>query len=221
MSVYHILPSPDICGGEQQHTYWENGFSQDEIKAIVNYGDGLIKLAGVEATTGNGEVTPDIRKSKLAWIEHNNQMGWLYDKLGFIIRQINGQYFNFDISGFGEHFQYTVYNGNDQAFYDWHIDKGNQNGSVAPRKLSMVVQLSDPTEYEGGELQLFTGAGIEKKGMEDGSLIEQVFGDGIQSVSKKQGIVHIFPSWVVHRVTPVTRGTRKSLVIWVCGPKFR
>lgn len=221
MSIYPILPSPDLVGGEQQHTYWENGFSKDEIKSIVNYGDNLVKLNGSEATTGNGEVTPDIRKSKLAWIENNQQMGWLYDKLGYILRQINGRYFDFDITGFGEHFQYTVYHSNDQAFYDWHIDKGSQNGSVAPRKLSMVIQLSDPTEYEGGELQLFTGAGIEKKESTDGSLIEQVFGDGIVVAAKTQGIVHIFPSWVVHRVTPVTRGTRKSLVVWTCGPKFR
>ncbi len=80
------------------------------------------------------------------------------------------------------------------------MDCGPGNGS--PRKLSMVLQLSDPSEYEGGDLELFTSAN--------------------PIITKKQkGIIHAFPSYVMHRVTPVTKGVRKTLVVWIAGPRFK
>jgi PKHD-type hydroxylase len=76
-------------------------------------------------------------------------------------------------------------------------------GNSITRKISIVVQLSDPDEYEGGELQIQTGS------------------ESYISILKKKGAVTLFPSYMRHRVTPVTKGVRKSLVLWVGGSTFR
>ena len=86
------------------------------------------------------------------------------------------------------------------GFYRWHVDN-NMQSDVPPRKLSMTVQLSDPSEYTGGELQLHDGE--------------------VQTAVNSRGHVIIFPSYVLHRVQPVTSGTRRSLVVWANGPGFK
>jgi PKHD-type hydroxylase len=88
----------------------------------------------------------------------------------------------------------------DNGYYDWHIDADAPvNGTQ--RKLSISILLSDPSEFEGGELQF--------KGIED------------QKVLTKQGSIVVFPSFIEHRVTPVTKGVRYSAVSWVQGPSFK
>jgi PKHD-type hydroxylase len=82
--------------------------------------------------------------------------------------------------------------------YGWHQDFG---GGIS-RKLSMAVQLSDPSEYDGGALQVMTSGEP-------------------QSIPKKRGMIAVFPSYILHQVTPVTRGSRQSLVAWVSGPPFK
>lgn len=196
MSVYNLVPSPDLSTLERNFATWENGFSESEITQVRELGD---LLPTEQATVDLQGVVSDLRKSRVGWVELTPNTGWLYDRLGFIANQMNGRFFDFALSGFVEHFQYTVYQG-DGGCYDWHMDKGLLNSS--PRKLSLVVQLSDPGEYEGGDLQLMVGA--------DPIIAE-----------RKKGLVYAFPSWILHRVTPVTRGTRRSLVIWLAGPKFR
>ena len=91
--------------------------------------------------------------------------------------------------------QYSVYTEQEQGYYDWHVDMGPHHA----RKLSLVCHLSDPSEYEGGELQINSS----------GRIID---------TEKGIGNVIIFPSYLLHRVTPVTRGVRKTLVLWVKGP---
>jgi len=105
---------------------------------------------------------------------------------------------NFDIWGYQDLLQYTKYYGNG-GHYDWHADLGP---GISNRKLSCVLQLSTPEEYEGGELQMNPG------------------GD-IMSVPKGLGTICFFPSFLLHRVTPLTSGTRKSLVTWLCGANLR
>jgi PKHD-type hydroxylase len=82
--------------------------------------------------------------------------------------------------------------------YGWHQDYGAE----ISRKLSIAVQLTDPSEYEGGNLQVKTSSEP-------------------QNVRKQRGLITIFPSYVLHQVTPVTQGSRQSLVAWVSGPAFR
>lgn len=195
--MYSFSPSPDLLTNEQTHATWENVFSDSEISEIRVMCD---KLALKDAAINVDDLNAGIRKSKIAWIEINQETGWIFERLASAGRQLNGRFFDFDIYGFVEPFQYTVY-ANDNSHYSWHMDKGNLNSS--PRKLSMVLQLSDPTEYEGGDLELMTG------------------GETPIKVERKKGLIVAFPSWILHRVTPVTAGTRKSLVIWIAGPRFR
>lgn len=199
MSAYHISPSPDKATNEQNFATWENGFSESELSQIKQIGDGI--ATDIALVNTDNENIQDLRKSRIGWLGLNDKTSFLYDKLGYIARMINGQFFDFDLYGFVEDFQYTVYNGNNNDHYDWHMDKGNTNHS--PRKLSLVLQLSDPSEYEGGDLQLWTG------------------GNEPITCEKKKGLLYAFPSFILHRVTPVTRGTRKSLVVWLAGNKFK
>jgi PKHD-type hydroxylase len=83
--------------------------------------------------------------------------------------------------------------------YEWHIDRGMQTGT---RKLSLSLQLSDPDDYEGGDLEMW-------------------FGGEPTKASRERGMMTFFPSYVMHRVTPVTKGVRYSLVCWISGPPFK
>jgi PKHD-type hydroxylase len=83
--------------------------------------------------------------------------------------------------------------------YDWHVDVGG--GVLSTRKISIVIQLDHPTDYEGGDLILKRGAGDEP-------------------VFKQKGSVVMFPSYMLHRVTPVTGGLRRTAVLWATGPHF-
>ena len=196
MSIYQLLPSPSLALGENSFCTWENGFTDEQLKRICEIGDSL-QLSS--ASIGDGTVDNSIRMTKTGWIQLNDETMFIYDTLGFIARQLNGQFFDFDLFGFAEDLQYTVYHDNGDK-YDWHLDRGMS--TFAPRKLSLVLQLSDPSEYEGGDLELFIGA-------------EPVI------VTKQLGLVIAFPSFVLHRVTPVTKGTRKTLVVWLTGSRFR
>lgn len=193
MSIYQLLPSSPP---EVEHAFWEQGFSEDDVARVRQYGDSLM---WEKAVVGAGSLNEQLRKTQVAWINLNQDTGWLYDKLGFIARSLNGQFFGFDLFGFHEDLQYTVYDG-DGACYGWHRDKGETTQS--PRKLSLVLQLSSPDEYDGGDLQLFLGN-------------EPI------TLKKEKGLVYAFPSYVMHQVTPVTKGVRRSLVVWLVGPRFR
>ena len=194
MSLYNFAP---IASHHQNHPFitWDNGFTEDELQKIIDYCDTLPKEEGV---TGVNDKINSIRKCEVSWVKNENDISWAYDRLGFIARKINSQFYNFDLSGFVEDFQYTIYNGNNDH-YGWHNDMGNT--SISPRKLTLVLQLSDPSEYEGGELQSFIGPQPS-------------------NVDKKKGMIAAFPSWTLHQVAPVTKGVRKTLVIWVAGPQF-
>lgn len=99
-----------------------------------------------------------------------------------------------------ENTQFSRYKSVDEGHYDWHMDAGAPKNGIQ-RKLSCVILLNDPSEFEGGILQL--------KGMEDRNLLD------------KQGSIIVFPSFVEHKVTPVTKGVRYTAVTWASGPSFR
>jgi len=123
---------------------------------------------------------------------------WVFEKLADVVSKMNAQHFRFDLTGFGEALQLTNYDQAENGMYGWHQDYG---GGVS-RKLSMAMQLTDPSEYEGGNLQVMTSSNP-------------------QNVRKQRGLIAIFPSYILHQVTPVTQGSRQSLVAWVSGPAFR
>lgn len=199
MSVYTFAPEPDLATQEQNFAHWENGFSESQISDIIQIGESLLP-DDASIDKNKKDNIESIRKSKVSWISQTPESNFIYDQMAYITRCLNAQFFQFDLFGFVEDMQYTKYHA-DGGHYDWHMDKGNLHPS--PRKLSLVMQLSDPDEYEGGDLEFLTRPG-----------------EPIQA-KKEKGIIYAFPSYVLHRVTPVTKGTRKSLVVWVAGPKFK
>jgi len=198
MSNYQFTPSPTFGVSEHNFVTWEDGFSFEEIQEVIKIGESL----GPKAATVSGGTTDGVRESQVSWINLTQDTVWLYDKMAYIARNLNGQFFKFDLYGFSEDLQFTVYPGEVNGFYDWHVDRGPSSDGAGPRKLSMVLQLSDPYEYEGGELQIKVN-------------------NSEMIVPKQRGLVTCFPSFMLHRVTPVTSGIRKSLVAWITGPAFR
>ena len=149
------------------------------------------------------------RTSQIKWLPFENITKSLYNSLEELIQVANSSAFNFDIVSSFDLVQYTEYYSTQQGKYDWHQDvsKNPNNGITPPyRKLSLTIQLSDPSEYEGGDLEFYIPNPKEKE---------------IVKAPKEKGKIIIFPSYLYHRVTPVTKGIRKSLVWWVGGTPFR
>ena len=155
------------------------------------------ELQDAQVGDDGGMVNKSTRRSKIFWLPKTDEFVELYKTFHELIGKCNTDFYQFKLTEITEHIQYTVYNSDDQGYYDWHIDMGPDK---ARRKLSLVCQLSDPSEYEGGELQINSGR--------------------ILIPEKEKGTVILFPSYLLHRVTPVTKGTRRSLVLWIEGPAF-
>jgi PKHD-type hydroxylase len=196
MSIFILAPPPSSIE-QPPFCTWRQLFSPEQLDEIVRIG----KSRPIsEATIGGGEIDGGMRQSSTSWIPHNQESAFIYDAFGWCARQLNGKYYDLDLFGFVEDIQFTIYDG-DGAHYDWHVDKGAS--SPSPRKLSLAMQLSDPSEYEGGDLEVWTG------------------GSRPDVVDRERGIVACFPAYTLHRVTPVTTGVRMSLVAWLAGPRFR
>lgn len=176
--------------------WWEGAFTDKQLDILQNMAKNATKQASIG--TGAGEVIQQFRRSQVSWMSNTPDTKWVFSTLANIASDMNAQHYGFDLTGFGEPLQLTNYDQAEHGMYGWHRDcaKG------ISRKLSMVVQLSDPADYEGGNLQVFTGP-------------QPI------SVRKQRGLVTIFPSYVLHQVTPVTQGNRQSLVAWVSGPAFK
>jgi PKHD-type hydroxylase len=178
--------------------WWDNAFTEDQLDWIQQKAKLATQEAQVGGTNGGG-VNSNVRRSELNWLHKDKESEWIFKKLSHIASSLNAECFGFDLTGFDEDLQLTNYHEAKQGMYRWHQDFG---GSGISRKLSMVVQLSDPSEYEGGELQLLTNK-------------EPI------TIQKKRGLVVVFPAWTLHQVTPVVKGTRQTLVTWISGPAFK
>ena len=197
MSNYQFVPVVHE-GRDPTFAWWEDAFTDEEIEKIKEYAKTLETDVG---KTALGEEAPPehIRKTKVSWISNTPEASWLYGRMADVANKLNAQFYNFDLYGFYEDMQFTIYDETD-SHYTWHMDMGDN--SKAPRKISMILQLSDPSEYEGGELQILDKAEPE-------------------TINKQKGLITLFPSYTLHRVTPVTKGVRYSLVVWVCGPALK
>ena len=174
--------------------WWEGAFTEQELNWLQN----KAKHAEQNAQVGGGAVNSDLRRSQVSWLNNNSDTKWVFEKLAHVVSKMNAQHFRFDLTGFGELLQLTNYDQSENGMYGWHQDYG---GSIS-RKLSLSVQLTDPSEYEGGNLQVMTSGQPE-------------------NVRKQKGLIALFPSYVLHQVTPVTQGSRQSLVAWISGPAFK
>jgi PKHD-type hydroxylase len=142
----------------------------------------------------------EIRRSNVTWLQDTPDNRPIIQLIFDAAREFNQKIFHLELSGLTEPFQLATYKATEQGFYGWHMDIGA--GWLANRKLSLVVPLTDPSEYEGGEFQVF----------HDHEPL---------TLEMPLGRVLAFPSYLLHRVTPVTKGVRRSLAIWVSGPPFR
>lgn len=152
-----------------------------------------------EGSTGGKDAPEPLRRSQLCWLNDDSEHHWVFERLSSLVSNANAKFWNFDLTGFGEELQLARYAEDDKGQYGWHHDIA----AGVSRKLSITVQLSLEDDYEGGDLQLFAGA------------------EQMATVSRKVGAVVVFPSFVLHRVMPVTRGVRYSLTAWVSGPSWR
>lgn len=151
---------------------------------------------------GNNVTDKTIRDSRIQWMYYGPQHHWLFEKLARIINEVNKSWFGMELTH-TEEIQLTEYDSEYQGFYGQHVDAVYGPGASRSRKMSITIQLTDPAEYEGGELRLYPNN----------------FKDHV-SASKDIGAMTIFRSHIIHEVMPVTKGNRMSLVTWVHGPLF-
>jgi PKHD-type hydroxylase len=190
--------TPDQTIDQTQYYWFENGFSKEEIEQIVKKSAQYTSKDGT--IIGSQEETAEaVRKSKIKWLPNNSEWSWVYDKLAAMAVEANNTLWKFDLYSIIDDIQFTEYEAGG-GHYDWHVDIGPS--TISHRKVSIVVQLADPEDYEGGDLELQPG-------------------NHSFAVPKKAGAVVLFPSFMLHRVTPVTSGLRRSLVLWVGGSHFK
>lgn len=183
--------------------YWQGQLSNDTITDIINISE-LYPLANAGIGFAGETDNNNIRSSEIRWVDPNHTGSrFIVDMLWYFAREANKNAFGFDINYLPD-IQYTKYTANENGKYDWHCDTFWANPTMYDRKLSIVIQLSDPNEYEGGEFQL-----------------DPQYAHLPADAIKQKGTVIVFPSFLNHRVTPVTQGERRSLVSWIQGPKFR
>lgn len=180
-----------------RHTYWKwDRVISDEIcdEIIKTHKGGLEK-----GTVANGGVDDE----NLAKVRSSNVNFKVSESAASICRYYintaNRLAFGFDLGAFLE-CQFTQYLATENGHYDWHPDNYDDSDMAFDRKLSCIVMLSDPSDYEGGGLSL---------GMRN------------EPVRLQRGSVVVFPSFLVHKVYPVTSGERYTLVAWAEGPMWR
>ncbi|MCU0802521.1 MAG: 2OG-Fe(II) oxygenase [Rhodobacteraceae bacterium] len=182
MTPFHTIPA---------------ALTAEECRAAV----ALAQTHGLRAGRLVGQVASDLRRAELAWVDDLPDGAWIMDRMVRVVADANRQGFDFALDDFAESAQIARYDAERQGHFDWHSDIGD--GALASRrKLTIVVQLSDPAAYAGG-------------------LLEMRPDSNIRTAPATLGSATVFPSFVLHRVTPVTQGTRWSLTLWAHGPAFR
>ena len=189
-----------------QYYWFESAFSPHLCQQIIDLGRSFPQEGG-QTFSGAGSEPSSIlprerlaqtRSSTIRWIDYlDPRAKWLVDELGRMAIEANNKLFQLDLYGFTEKLQFTEYEGQG-SHYDWHPDIGP---NMTKRQISIVVQLSDEKDYEGGELLINTGH--------------------LMTPSKKQGTVVLFPSFLMHKVEPLRSGNRYSLVSWISGNTWR
>ena len=193
---------------DETYAFLNNAFTPDECRQIIDTGNNEYLSEHATAKVGhlgNLIVDENVRKCELSWIRSDcPDNHWIFQRLVSAVDHLNKKFFNFDLQ-YIESLQFTKYEEETEldkngGFYKPHVDL--MWNSTGTRKLSFSVQLSDPDTYQGGEL-----------------IMNARSNDDL--VTKDHGTLVAFPSYVLHEVTPVTKGVRYSLVGWTVGPKFK
>jgi len=175
--------------------YFTNFFNEEEMEWIELLENDLEFNSAT--ITSEGIIDEVSRICDTGWIYYSSEYHWIYEKIWDSVNKTNG--WNLDILGFSDNIQYTIYDASkheNPPHYTWHSDIGE---GLNHRKISLSILLTGG--FEGGEFELANSGFIEHV--------------------KNKGDAIMFPSHLKHRVLPVTKGIRKSLVVWVSGPKLR
>ena len=173
-----------------------SGFLTDaQIDALLAEHASLV----TEAKLAPGNANAEIRRSQVVMLGNEPKYAWLYERILGAAQECNRLFFCVDIVGVEANLQLGRYDSSDRGFYGWHTDFA---GIRPMRKLSVSIQLSRSDDYEGGDLEV-------------------MYGTEPQKLDRTRGAFIVFPSFMLHRVTPVTRGTRWSLVAWIVGTRWR
>ena len=207
MSIYQTITNRTIqrTFTTEAYAYYNNVFTKDELEKISEIST---EIPLVDGGVQNDAIGP--RVSKINHQSPNEKNKWIFDRLNQLIMHCNLEFFNYDLIGY-DSYQYAEYHAKDAGHYDYHLDLifHGQNLDtdaigVQTRKLSISLLLNEPgVDFEGGEFYINTG------------------GDINPIAELKAGTAILFSSFLLHKVAPVTKGIRKSLVVWVTGPKFR
>jgi len=165
------------------------------VKAIK---DSLLPDLWLSGETTTGGVDKTIRNVRQQ-VCTMNEKGWPLEQILEFGRQANNDRYKFELQGFLTYDVPQIMEYGVGGHYDWHIDVGNK---VPNRKLSFTIQLSDSSEYEGGDIE-FLNTTVKKEHL------------------RKKGVAIIFPSFLPHRITPVTKGVRHAIVGWIHGETFK
>ena len=181
-------------------------FTVEECQSIVDMSTKMYSSKATVGTerekgAGEGHYQDEIRRVDQYGLNFKQESKWIFDKIAIAVKIANLDYFNYELMGITHELQLLHYKAEDKSFYDWHTDIGM--GAASTRKISVVAMLSDPSDYEGGEL------------------IINNYGAEIQA-NPERGAINMFPSFMLHKVMPVTKGSRWVLVSWIHGSeKFR
>lgn len=179
---------------------WTSALSSDECDDIISRASSYPERDATVGFLEQNRVDKGLRESSVRWLSPKAE-GGLVNRLMEFVLSSNRTNFGFDIVAPFQ-LQFTEYHGSKKGKYGWHHDVQLNGPAPYDRKLSVVVQLSDPESYEGGEFEFST---VQHPG----------------AVFQPRGSLLIFPSFLQHRVLPVTKGIRHSLVTWIEGPKWR
>ena len=201
-----IKPWPLTRYTWNQYAVIPSAFNLDECMGIIREGKAGIRTTHLRKGKTDGDKIGvhdlSVRDSEVSFfITDNPRNVPLFSKITEIIVNANLNFFNYDIYDL-EALQFTTYSAGYNGFYSKHVDTHAVSSATNVRKLSFSLQLSNPDSYEGGDLLLWA---------ENEPIV----------APKNRGDLIIFPSYVMHEVTPVTRGLRSSLVGWVTGPAWK
>jgi PKHD-type hydroxylase len=179
--------------------HWNNAFSEEEVEKIREIE--ALQTFG-KATVGSkleGDGLKKVRDTDIFFMYHDENTDWLFQKISNMIGTANKDHFLYDVDDFGP-MQYTKYQIDGHYTWHWDVYFGFQK---AQRKISIVIMLNDPEDYEGGELEVCHTGDFDR----------------LAKLKPNKGDAIFFASWMPHRVLPVTSGERNTLVTWVTGPR--
>ena len=185
--------------------YYESKLTKQSCEDIIKFAAEIKPTKGVVGISGGGMGEHEMRKSVVRFIQSKDKkFEQLFDGMWKLAIETNEINFNFHISKL-DFIQLAEYDAAYQGKYDRHHDVFWMNNDPKyHRKISMIVQLTDPSEYEGGDFEFFNLVNFPDK-----------------EIIRKQGTILFFPSFLDHQATPVTKGKRHSLAAWFDGPKWR